>query len=264
MKIFPRLFLTLYCLGLFTPIAQASDFLSKVSFSGFGTLGGIGTDTDVIGYYRNTAQKKAVDKSWGATTDSRLGLQLDIAFNQQFHFTTQWVARDHVGHFFEQNLELAFIRWSPRSDIDIRIGRLNVDLFLLSDHQDIGYAYPWMRPPHEFYAYLPGSHFDGVDFSQHFRIGDSFLKLKIYAGNSHSALREATKTLNLPLVGGNISYNTGNWRAKINYTYLHILNEGVENILDILNNPALNQIFPSLDQLSPQVATEDKNGHYLS
>ncbi|NOQ64455.1 MAG: hypothetical protein GQ582_08085 [Methyloprofundus sp.] len=122
-----------------------------------------------------------------------------------------------------------------------------------------------MRPPHEFYAYLPGSHFDGIDFSKHYRIGDNFLKLKVYAGNSHSTLREAAGPMNLPLVGANISYNTGNWHAKINYTYAHILDEGMDNaILDTLNSPELNQIFPDLNQLSSQISTKNKNGHYLS
>ncbi len=114
-------------------------------------------------------------------------MQLDIAFNEQFHITTQWIARDHAGDFFEQNLEWAFLRWSPRSDVDIRVGRLGLDSYLLSDYRDVGYAYPWMRPPHEFYAYFPGSHFDGIDISQRYNLSGSYLTLKFFGGYVQSS-----------------------------------------------------------------------------
>jgi hypothetical protein len=90
----------------------------------------------------------------------------------------QWVARNHAGAFFEQNLEWAYLRWRPWNDLDLRVGRLGLDVFLLSDYRNVGYAYPWMRPPQEFYAPLFPYHLDGADIAQRFHLGEGFLTLK--------------------------------------------------------------------------------------
>jgi hypothetical protein len=252
-------------LVLLTNVVKAETFSPKWSVSGFGSLGGIGTDTNAIKFYRDTTQTKGVGKSWTVTTDSRFGLQLDIALNEQFHITTQYIIRDHAGDFFEQNLEWAFLRWSPSSDVDIRVGRLGIDSFLLSDYRDVGYAYPWMRPPHEFYAHILGSHFDGFDISKHYRLGNNFIKLKLFAGYSHGNLRQSSKIIEAPIAGANIGYNTGNWRTKIGYTYLQLLNEALnDNIIKLINDPRLNIILPGFSNIAPRFSNVNTYGHFLS
>lgn len=206
-------------LTLLSSEVKAEDFLSRWSISGFGTIGGTGTDTNAIGYYRDTSQTQAATKSWLVSTDSRLGLQLDFNASETLHATVQWIARDHAGDFFEQNLEWAFLRWSPRSDIDIRAGRLGIDIYLLSDHRDVGYAYPWMRPPHEFYAYMAQSHFDGVDISKRYSLGSGYLNIKFFAGYSHSANTKSPTIVNAPNAGATIVYDARDWRAKISYAF---------------------------------------------
>ncbi|NOR81155.1 MAG: hypothetical protein GQ529_10050, partial [Methyloprofundus sp.] len=107
----------------------------------------------------------------------------------------------------------------PRSDIDIRAGRLGIDIYLLSDHRDVGYAYTWMRPPHEFYAYMAQSHFDGVDISKRYSLEDGYLSIKLFAGYSHSAAVQSPVVLNAPNAGATIVYDARNWRAKISYAF---------------------------------------------
>jgi hypothetical protein len=134
-----------------SPIIQAGDQYPGWSVSGFGSFGYVGTDTNSLGFIRNRTQTKSATKSGkgggGVTTGSRLAIQLDINFNESWRTTVQWIARDHAGDFFEQNLELAFIGWRPTYDLDIRAGCLALDTFLISDHRNVGFSYPWKHPP---------------------------------------------------------------------------------------------------------------------
>lgn len=258
-------FLTLFSANI---SAEESDLLSRWSISGFGSIGGIGTDTDAIGFFRNTSQTKAATKSWGATTDSRLGLQIDFKASETVHATVQWIARDHVGDFFEQNLEWAFLRWSPRNDIDIRAGRLGTDIYLLSDYSDVGYAYLWMRPPHEFYSYNPVSHFDGLDISKRYGVDTGYLTLKVFAGYTKSALRQGldNNTTEAPVAGANIIYNSMDWQVRFSYAYMHILNELAidPNFRQSLSDPTLNRLLPNIREVAPHLSTQDHNMHFIS
>ena len=170
-----------WILALAAAPAPALDW----SFKAFGTLAAIGTDNDNIGFRRDYTQDYGANSHWGLGTDSRLGLQLDADFSREFHAAVQWVARNHAGNFIEQNLEWAFLRWRPRDDLDLRLGRLGFDAFLLSDYRNVGYAYPWMRPPSDFYGPLFTYHFDGADLARRFSLGEGYLTLKAYAGHSN-------------------------------------------------------------------------------
>lgn len=272
MQKIPPIYYALACLILLTADIKAEESPSRWSLSGFGTIGGIATDTNAIGFYRNFSQLQDAKKSWEISTDSRLGLQLDFKASESLHATIQWIARDHAGDFFEQNLEWAFLRWSPRSDISIRAGRLGIDTFLLADHTNVGYAYPWMRPPHEFYSYLPVSHFDGIDIKKSYHINEGYLSLKLFAGYSQTALRVTNLKGDLsdpaqgPLVGGNLTYNTTNWQAKLSYTYVQMLNELIDEseLKATLSMPAASIILPNIINITPHFSTKNLQIHFVS
>ena len=208
------------CLLSTSPKLESSRRLfSSVSIKGFGSLSIVGTDTNTIGFYRDRSQAHNIKDSWGVTPDSRLGLQLDVNFNQTLQMTLQWVTRDHAGDFFEQNLEWAFLRWHPLSDLDIRVGCLGTDVFLSSDYRNLSYSYPWMRPPYEFYGTIPIYHYDGFDTAKRYTINNGYLTLKMFAGYSTNQLisnpGNALFDFNAPVAGGNLTYEYNNWRTKL-------------------------------------------------
>ncbi|MCH9699272.1 MAG: hypothetical protein K0U68_14310, partial [Gammaproteobacteria bacterium] len=262
-------FATLIVLVVF-PFSQilANDDTVNWSVKGFGTLALTGTDTREIGYKRDLSQAKNVKRPWGFLTDSRLGIQLDVDINQSLHATTQWVARDHAGNFFEQNLEWAFLRWSYDDTLDFRFGRMGADLFLLSDYRNVGYAYPWMRPPHEFYASVPMYHFDGIDIKKKINIDDDLLSLKFFAGYSYNQLPTVFPELyevESPVVGGNIVYQFNNWTARAGYAFLHLLTDGpVDELTDILGQPQTNFAIPNISQIIPHLHIKNTEIHYMS
>jgi hypothetical protein len=179
----------------------------------------------------------------------------------------QWVARDHAGNFFEQNLDWAFLRWRLNDDLDIRLGRLGADAFALSDYRNVGYAYPWMRPPHEFYTGIPYYHFDGADITKKFSLNNGFLSVKVYGGYSFNQLPTVGGVNNQqsPTAGISLRYENGNWQTRLGYNYASVTSEApIQDILGVINNPLSARVWPDLKQLLPAVTMRGKEYHFGS
>lgn len=238
------------------------------SIKGFGTLGAAGTDTDQLKFRRDTSQSNGVTRSGGIDVDSRLGLQLDADLSSSLHTTVQWVARSHDGDFFEQNLDWAFLRWRFRPDLDVRLGRVGFDVFMLSDYRNVGYVYPWIRPPHEFYAGLPPYHFDGADVAQRFAVGDGYLVAKGFAGYSFNQLPAGTAGTydsGSVVAGGSLAYESGNWRARIGYAYTQARKEPpLGGLTSALRSPGIDVIWPGASSLAEDLSVTGRLVHYSS
>jgi hypothetical protein len=260
----------LFALGLVCAAAPA--FGVDWSFKAFGTLGAIGTDADRLGFRRDISQNHGVTRNVGVGIDSRLGMQVDADFSREFHAAVQWVARNHVGDFVEQNLDWAFLRWRPREDLDLRLGRLGTDAFLLSDYRNVGYAYPWMRPPTEFYGFLTPYHFDGADVAKKFAVGDDYLTVKGYVGYSRATdvlTQQSSGTVVTKVdalqFGGNLVYESNDWRARISYVQLRPVNDfTMLPFLDQLKNPLVLALWPGARVASDAASTNGKPVHFSS
>jgi hypothetical protein len=143
-----------------------------------------------------------------------------------------------------------------------------VGVFSLSDHRNIGYAYPWMRPPHEVYSTIPYYHFDGADITKKFSIDDGYLSVKIYGGYSFNQLPTQTAGIHnqqSPATGANISYEKGYWQARVGYTYATITSEApIQDIVTPINSPALVQAWPTIRQIIPAITMRGKQYHFGS
>ncbi len=251
--------LVLLFVWLNSNLAFAENSDSIFSFKGFGTLAVTGTDTDAIGFRRDTSTSHGATKSWSIPTDSRLGLQIDANFNDDFSATAQWVLRDRSGQFFEQNLDLAFLRWNINPDFYIRLGRVSPDIFLLTDHRNVGYAYPWMRSPHEFYGPLPIYHYDGLDITKKIELGDGFLTLKLFGGYSHNQVPRFGDNITIEQGGTIFSssavYNKGDWTSRLSYSQYDVTHDssGLNLLRQTLSNPVVNFIWPDIKSVVPRL-----------
>jgi hypothetical protein len=264
------LLLTASFLLLGAMAAFAKDTHPNFTVKGFGTLGVTGTDTDRFGFQRDIKQTSGVSNNWGYATDSRLGLQLDADINESWHATAQWVARNNTGDFFEQNLDWFFLRWRPVDDLDIRVGRLGFDVFMLSEYRNVGYAYLWMRPPHEFYAGIPIYHFDGADIKKKFAVGEGTLTIKAFGGYSFLQLPEhfsnSTVDLGFTVSGGKLAYEYGNWNASMGFNYSLNTSEPAlsQSLFDALNSSLVNAVWPGAQSLVQQIAIKNKATQHSS
>lgn len=265
--------LSILSLAIITSTAvNAGDEYPSWSIKGFGSIGLARSDNNTIGFFRDRTSTRAVKKSFDVATDSRLGVQLDVDISDDWHLTTQFIARDHAGNFFEQNLDWAFIKWSPEEldGFEVRVGRLGVDAFLLSDYRNVGYAYPWIRPPQDFYANIPLTHYDGIDFKKTFFLERGELAFKFGAGYTSTRMSEYYLNFDLegPFLMANAVYTTEKWRFRAGYGHIwqteDIEDADFDRLRGALNDPTANFAIPNLNQLTPLTHFNDSYLQFMS
>ena len=65
-----------------------------------------------------------------------------------------------------------------------------MSLLLVSDYVQVGYAYPWIRPPEEVYAYVPLTALSGIDVPYTFQAQGLDFTVQPYGGS----FRDTTTT----------------------------------------------------------------------
>ncbi|KPZ56663.1 hypothetical protein [Pseudoalteromonas sp. P1-7a] len=168
-----------------TNTTYANDF--DIQFSGFASLTLSYTDDSDIGFASSYSNEN--DAGFSATRDSIVGGQANISLAKKWDSVFQVVIQDHAFKSFDNFLELAFVRYRPNRHWAIRAGRLNSDLYLLSEYPYVGYAYLWVRPPHSYYSFANiAGNFDGVDVEYSKAINEGFLRIKLAYGSSTAKL----------------------------------------------------------------------------
>jgi hypothetical protein len=262
--------LLLFLLSFATGIVMAEDKLASWSLKGFGTFAATGTDNKNIGFYRDRTQSQNAGGQWSLISDSRLGIQVDWKATDSLSATVQWVARDISGNFFEQNLDQAFLRWRIQEDLDIRLGRLAANIFLLSDYRNVGYAYPWMRPPHEVYSGIPYHHVDGIDITKKFAVADGYLKARLWGArafnplSSNSLSLQGIYNMSSAIVGTGLRYEDDKWQLNLTYTFVNLTSElPAQDISNSLMNPLLAQTWSGTVPITSLINMKGKEFHYV-
>lgn len=140
---------------------------------------------------------------------------------------------------------------------------------MLSEYRNVGYAYLWMRAPHEFYSGLPVYHFDGADIAKKFEIGGGGLTIKAFGGHSFTQVPTNLSGIaeqNVTLVGGKLAYEVGNWNARMSYNY-SLNNDEIaplQPLLNALNSMEINAVWPGAQALVQKIATKNKAVHFSS
>jgi hypothetical protein len=183
-----------YCVSRLSPLlfvafacalpAQAEE----LRVSGFGTLGYSRDNAEHVGFIRNITQPASEDSQGSFVTDSQLGIQLNYRPHPEFEAVVQAVARDKKYPTPANSIEWAFLAWRPNEALDLRLGRVGTDVFMLSDYRNLGYSQLWVRPPTEFYGWIPFFSIDGGDAAYTFKLDDTRIRVKAQAGNAKSYL----------------------------------------------------------------------------
>ena len=161
---------------LTTTHAQAESF--PVTLNGFASAGFITGDLD-HDFYSGT---DVISKSSTFGADNTIGLQISAAMNEQINFTGQLLAKGTIdGYGLESHW--AFIDYHPTNHLSIRAGRLVLPIVMSSEYIDVGYAYPWVRPPLEVYSGIPMTSYSGVDMLYTLEFDSFNLVLQPYIGS---------------------------------------------------------------------------------
>jgi hypothetical protein len=193
----------------------------KLSISGFGTLGVAKSDTDKAQFVRYN-QAEGVADGWRLGLDTNLGLQSTYQFTDQLSATAQVLTRKNTSPTFTTDLTWAFVKYHATDEVNVRVGRVQLPTFLISDYQNVGYANTMMRPPVELYAQVPLESIDGADINWQHAFGDTNVTVQGVAGTSSGKLflptTASVATYRAPAMGVSISAEYGPFTVR----YAHL------------------------------------------
>jgi len=234
-----------WCLWLVTALAPAAE----LTVHGFGTIGVAYLDKPADWAYSRALNQRTSEDAFRADLDTVLGLQANYRPSQTLELVGQVSASalDREAPLSEF-VELAFLAWRPDQNWSVRLGRVNLDAYLISNHRDVGYTYPFIRPPVEFYARSPTS-LDGGDVTRTWDSGSTQWQAKLFAGRTAGGTGDGRLRLS-PVVGLMVSRESDGLLLRISAVHARSANDIV----------ALKPLLAALQQVQmlpdPQVAQE--------
>ncbi len=259
--------LSLNCLVL--PVAYADTMmLGGWNITGFGTIGYAQTDKyDDLVLKRNITQKSQTIEENPWLIDTRLGLQAQRELSPGWDAVGQIVAQEKVDNSFEEAIEMAFVRYHDGENFSFRLGRMVLDTFQLSDYRNVGYSYHWVRPPTEFYGWIPYSHYDG--FKTVYDVGDfdSLLRFEAFIGKTKSTVNigykddETSKNYvkSAPVYGGGVTWEKDDLtlRAYISrYRFVENTN-ALKALLNEVESPLVTMFWPEAQIIAQDYAIKN-------
>ncbi|RQW62700.1 sulfate ABC transporter permease [Vibrio viridaestus] len=134
------------------------NLTDDVRLSGFGTFSLAISDSDVPMYaYRNIDDHLCYD------CDSTFGVQLDWLISDSLRSSVQVVKRPQDS-FSDPELEWGYLAYNWDNST-LKVGRLRLPTFIMSEYYYVSAAYPWSRTPADVYDNILGiTHYDGMTY----------------------------------------------------------------------------------------------------
>jgi len=134
----------------------------------------------------------------GATTqgdvgvDSLFGLQGTVHLSDMFSVTTQGMVRRLFNSSFEFDIPVFFVKAELTRDLSVRVGRIQLPVFMVSDYRQVGYSNTWIRPPIEVYGQVPFDSDDGGDILYRKTVGPIDISAQAFYGKTDLSLAQAS------------------------------------------------------------------------
>jgi len=113
----------------------------NLSISGFGTLGVAKTNSDDAKFARYN-QAAGTGDSPRIGLDSNLGLQATYTFNESLSGTVQVLTRKNTSQQFTTDLTWGFLKYKLNDETNVRLGRVVLPAFLISDYRTLATPTP--------------------------------------------------------------------------------------------------------------------------
>ncbi|XQW86984.1 hypothetical protein ACOYR1_11935 [Thalassotalea piscium] len=206
------------CFFLSFSTSASAETEDKLHFSGFARV--------IMGYLDDeNAEYIGYDNSVSLNQQSLLGLQADYQFNDKLSVTTQF-----VGYTQDQRnsgLEWLYLTYNPNNALQLKLGRQRIPFFNYSDSLDVGFAYPWLTLPQQFYDTAFFSTFDGILANYEFTANDWLINYEGYWGRFDDKIYLASQKIDtqvIGLIGANATFGYKNFTFRASY------NQGDVNI----------------------------------
>lgn len=161
-----------FCFLLFSYLSSLTA--TDINFNGFmSVIGGITFDEEdsLYGY----------DDDFTFEQESIAALQANARLGDGLSATTQIVAKGSEN--FDTSFDWAYLSFDVNDKVRVNAGRIRIPFFRYSDFLEVGYAYPWLRPPQSVYEF-PFSEYDGASLNYVSYLGDWDSELQIIYGRT--------------------------------------------------------------------------------
>lgn len=219
--------LSMAAVGFASAAEPSEEAITGNAFTlkGFGTLGLARSDNDHTQYVRDLSQPQGLTQDWSGEVDSVLGLQAGYRFSNPLEGILQVISRYHYDASFDPEVSLAFLRYEPNPNLNLRLGRLGTEFYMLADSRLVGYSNLTVRPPPDFYGPLVLSYFDGADVGLTTPIGNGLLRGKFFVGISPEKMSLKDDLYwdmsGSQVIGGHLDFLAGPWQVRIGETRVH-------------------------------------------
>lgn len=117
---------------------------------------------------------------WNFRSDTIAGIQFSYQMNEKTDAVLQLVATGN--HNYEVEASWAFLRYAITPNTKVRAGRMAAPLYLYTETIDVGFTYPWVRPPAEIYG-VEANRYQGFDVNHDFSLLGWNAGLQWYVGD---------------------------------------------------------------------------------
>jgi hypothetical protein len=248
-----------------TPVLAEEE--TSLVFRGFGTLGAIQTSTNQAEFVRDLSQPSGASNHLDGRVDSILGLQANWQLTPELEAVVQVVSRYRYDKTYKPEISWAYLKYDPTPQISMRAGRLGTEFFMTADSRQVGYSYLTVRPPGDFFWYLPFYSINGADAALTVPVGEDVLRAKIYYGISDGSIPYGDKQWNLDgsaMIGGYLEHQMGAWLLRASYANIRF-NHNMPIDGDLASAVAVGWMTPSQAvQAGDYLAADNTRSHYYS
>lgn len=162
---------------------MASTSANAIQFDGFFTVGAAIHDDDNENRYIGSLGDRGITGDLTFETDTRFGLQMSSDIADNASVVAQILATGVNGNF-NAVLEWAYVDYVFNDNISLRAGKIKQPVYLVNDYVEVGFAYPWIRPPAEvYYLNNPLNTVNGAELLISFQLGSGTLSFQPYIGS---------------------------------------------------------------------------------
>ena len=215
----------------------------KLQFSGFTRV--------VLGYLDDKdAEYVGYDNSVSFDQQSLIGLQADYTFNDQLSLTGQVIG--HTGEQRASGLEWLYLTYTPSKALRIKLGKQRIPFFNYSDSLDVGFAYPWLTLPQQFYDTAFFSTFEGVLANYEYTFDNWVMNFEGYWGRHDDKIYLASGEIDTQVTGlygvnTSAAYNNWTFRAAYNEGNANLTLPGAAQFVEVLNQFGFSQSAETLN-----------------
>jgi len=173
----------------------ASSTAQAIQFDGFMTAGASQIvqidDADKGNIYIGGLGDRGITEDLTFEKDTRFGLQISSDVTEKMSVVAQILGRGDQGNF-NAIVEWAYIDYEIMDAASVHVGKIKQPVYLVNDYIEVGYAYPWIRPPQEvYYSNNPLNTVNGIELLLQFPVGPGTLSFQPYLGSNRDDIPNA-------------------------------------------------------------------------